>query len=428
MRKKAILRHEVTKLRKIENFTVIPSSTFKRHHIRIDNAAFYYILREVDCKHKRFLRKNGEPKARNEMKPNDYNELWKHYFDIEKMERTPENDYCARIEFDNFVETDGVAISFVMKRTKFILEEDEEEHKQKLQHLLQGAEQVYALDTGLRLVYAGIRRNRDGTEDNIRLTSKHYHHLTGYRKRQKRLSKLTRIIDDKMRDHRETFAEQPGPRSEDYNVYADHILRHFNEKFKAYTQYEYALQDFLQYVETNRAIDQLINGLIGGKKTFVFVGDAFLPGNSPAKGYVRSKVRLLFERMGRRRNCTVFGVDEFRTTKLCSFCFRELDQPTKNGQVKKKYRYYTCRGCVKVPEANESAGRIHSRKTNRMLTEQRQTVPRPGIRMASKFRRYEQRSANGRNITWNRDINAGRNMYYKGLINFNEEIDSINCK
>lgn len=240
------------------------------------------------------------------------------------------------------------------------------------------------------------------------------HRNTGYRKRNKWREKLTADIDMKMRDHREQFDDQPGPRSEDYIVYADHILRFFNEALAAYTQYEYCLQDLLQFINTNRALEALATKLIGGKKTFVFVGDAFLPGNSPAKGYVRSKVRLLFEIMSRRRNCTVFFVDEFRTTKLCSLCFNVLEQPTKNGRVKKKYRYYLCRGCQKVPESIEAVDRVNSRKSNRRLTEQRRTCPRVGVRMASKFQRYEKRPVNGRNMTCNRDINAARNIYYKG--------------
>ncbi|XP_055315807.1 uncharacterized protein LOC129575785 isoform X2 [Sitodiplosis mosellana] len=128
-------------------------------------------------------------------------------------------------------------------------------------------------------------------------------------------------------------------------------------------------------------------------------------------------VRALFEKMSRRYNCTVFWVDEFCTTKLCSLCFRDLEQPEKAGRVKKKYRYYLCHGCEKVPEATEAVNHIHSRKTNRQLTKQRKKVRRPhrrGVRKASKFRRYKQQPANGRNMTWNRDVNAGRNILYRG--------------
>ncbi|XP_031632566.1 uncharacterized protein LOC116346565 [Contarinia nasturtii] len=34
--------------------------------------------------------------------------------------------------------------------------------------------------------------------------------------------------------------------------------------------------------------------------------------------------------------------------------------------------------------------------------------------MASKFRKYKEKTRIGRTITWNRDANAGRNILYKG--------------
>lgn len=38
-----------------------------------------------------------------------------------------------------------------------------------------------------------------------------------------------------------------GPRLHNCEVYAKNIFKHFNAVITAYTQYEYALQDFLQY-------------------------------------------------------------------------------------------------------------------------------------------------------------------------------------
>lgn len=92
--------------------------------------------------------------------------------------------------------------------------------------------------------------------------------------------------------------------------------------------------------------------------------------------------------MGRRRNCTVVYVDEFRTTKLCSFCFKELEQPTRYGRVHKKNRFYTCRQCVKHERAHEAVGWVTSRKSNRLLTKQRIEHPRRGVRRSSKFKLY----------------------------------------
>lgn len=60
---------------------------------------------------------------------------------------------------------------------------------------------------------------------------------------------------------------------EEYGKFADHILHHFNEAFAAYMQYKYAFQNLLQYINTNRALDELITNLIDSKKIFVFVGE-----------------------------------------------------------------------------------------------------------------------------------------------------------
>lgn len=137
-------------------------------------------------------------------------------------------------------------------------------------------------------------------------------------------------------------------------------------------------------------------------------------------------MRDLFDKLKRRHKCTVVLVDEFRTTKLCSLCFKDLEKPTKNGKVKQKYRHLTCRECEPMSEdkvLNKAKGAIESRKSNRRLTKQRRNRPRIGTndpRKASKFREYEEKTRVGRTITWNRDANAGRNILYKGLCLSNE--------
>ncbi|XP_031616702.1 uncharacterized protein LOC116336741 [Contarinia nasturtii] len=424
-RKAALKRGERTELREYRNFTVVPTSSFERHYIRIDRRVFYRMLRQIECPHRLFRNKNGGPKQEEDIKNKEWDVLWRLYFDIDSIEREPrnKNDGHATIKFDNSIQTDGVGMSFLMERTKFIIEKDDEERMKETQEMLLKSQQVYGLDPGLRLVIGGVRINNfndrnNRTETIIRLTSGQYQDMINSSRRNKWRKKLTTEIDEKMRLHRESFDEQPGPRAEDHKSYADHILRHFEEKFTAYTQYEYALQAFLQYIDTNRALDAYATKLIDGKQTFIFVGDRFIAADSPARGYIRSKVRDLFEKLKRRRKCTVVEADEFRTTKLCSLCFRELEKPTKRGKVKEKYRYLTCHGCEPLCGENvlgKAQGPIESRKSNRKLTQQRKHRPRTdGPRMASKFRKYEEKTQIGRTITWNRDANAGRNILYKG--------------
>lgn len=404
-----------TSLRKYTSFTVIPITTFKRHHIAIDDQGLYHLLKRIESKHEAMRRTNGTWKQPKEMKPKDYAALWRYYFDIKSIERVPENEHAAVIKFDNYMETDGVAASFKIVRSKQVVVRPEEERKAELQRKLLNNEQILSFDTGLKLVYGGVRCHPDGSEDNIRLSSKQYHHLTGYYKRNKWRQKLTKVIDERMKADRERL-EQIGPRSPQYEVYAEHIFKHFNEAIAAYSQYEYALQDFLQYCATNKFLDNLANQLIDGKKTFVFVGSAFLPANSPAKGYRRNKIKELFVKMARRRLCTVHQVDEFRTTKLCSLCFRVLEQPKKQGRIHIKFRYYLCRNCDCQACAKQAVGWVYSKKNNRLLSAQRKQCPRiDSVRKASKFKRYVKFDATGQNITWNRDTNAARNIRYKGI-------------
>lgn len=185
---------------------------------------------------------NGDWRPLTDMKSKDWRTLWADFFDVEAIERTPKRENAATIRYDNNLETDGVAVSFVIIRKVTIEECDDEEKKKQQAEKLLMADQIYGFDVGHRLAIGGVRFNSDGSEDNIRLSSKEFHRKTGFYRRNKKRDRMTRTVDKAMSEHRESFGEQPGPRSHDFETYADHILKHFHAAIKAYTQYEYALQ------------------------------------------------------------------------------------------------------------------------------------------------------------------------------------------
>jgi len=76
-----------TSLRKYTSFTVIPITTFKRHHIAIDDQGLYRLLKRIESKHEAMRRTNGNWKQPKEMKPKDYAALLRYYFDIKSIER-----------------------------------------------------------------------------------------------------------------------------------------------------------------------------------------------------------------------------------------------------------------------------------------------------------------------------------------------------
>ena len=108
-REKELEERGRTSLRKYNNFTVIPITTWKRHHIGIDDRGLYCLMRLIESKHAAMRRKDVSLKNDKELRPKDYAELWRHYFDIDKIERVPKNENAVTIKFDNHISTDGVA-------------------------------------------------------------------------------------------------------------------------------------------------------------------------------------------------------------------------------------------------------------------------------------------------------------------------------
>lgn len=120
---------------------------------------------------------------------------------------------------------------------------------------------------------------------------------------------------------------------------------------------------FRKFIAVEKAVTRIARNLVGKQHdSLVFVGSFRLSPNSPIKGYQRTPFRLLYSKL--RLYADVMLVDEFRTTKLCSECH----EPAITSQ--KKHRYQVC--------PNQLCG-----------------------------------------ISWNRDVNGGNNMIYKGMTELN---------
>ena len=112
--------------------------------------------------------------------------------------------------------------------------------------------------------------------------------------------------------------------------------------------------EFERYIGRQKATLGLAKKLTGDnpKKSLIFLGSTE---NSPAiRGYVRTPNKKIVSKL-KHVGATVILVDEFRSTMLCSKCF----QPTTTSQSPHRWQY--CKLCA---------------------------------------------------TTWNRDINAGRNIFY----------------
>lgn len=116
---------------------------------------------------------------------------------------------------------------------------------------------------------------------------------------------------------------------------------------------------FRKFIAVEKTATRIATELVGKQRdVLVFVGNFRLQANSPIKGYQRTPFRLLLQKL--RLYADVMIIDEFRTTKLCSICHEPAF--TSRG----KHRYQVCQ--------NQNCG-----------------------------------------MCWNRDVNAGNNMVYKGV-------------
>lgn len=207
-------------------FTVVPQYSFQRQHIAVDRNVFYHLLSKIRCQHPAFRPiRGGKKKDDTELTNADWSVLWREYFHIVKLERghAGNSPNGALIEFDEQFSTDGIAVSFNMrcttpkkKQPPNAAEETDEERMER-ERLYQkqqweNCEQVVAIDVGLKLPIAGIRRSMvDNSVTNIRITHREFHNTTNARKRTRRRQLLTKTIDDRMREAREEYARNnPG--------------------------------------------------------------------------------------------------------------------------------------------------------------------------------------------------------------------------
>lgn len=79
-------------------------------------------------------------------------------------------------------------------------------------------------------------------------------------------------------------------------------------------------------------------------KSLIIVGDQTTAANSPIKGYVRTPIRDVIDKLRQQTNCDVIDFDEFRTTQLCSFCWERAKTSTTPD------RFQQCKRCAGVSQ------------------------------------------------------------------------------
>lgn len=145
-------------------------------------------------------------------------QIWIEYFHIQKI-KWIDRDHIefgklttANTRFDYSIETDGIAISFQMKRVKPRIRMTSKEQLQQKEDALQQQmaaarakleadmySTITGLDPGNVLMVGGVRMSRGARTELIKLKNRHVRHRTGEINRRKKLKNWTGEFEERVK-------------------------------------------------------------------------------------------------------------------------------------------------------------------------------------------------------------------------------------
>lgn len=140
-----------------------------------------------------------------------------------------------------------------------------------------------------------------------------------------------------------------------FEIYCRFELKHFAATQAIFLKRKVGRIRFYAHQRRDATVQKKVNEITMGQKILFFEGNGSIPATSPIEGYVRLPNKRFRHLL--KEKCDVVRIDEFHTTKLCSKCFWTAITALS------PHRYQYWKNC---------------------------------------------------NTTWNRDVNAARNILYKG--------------
>lgn len=297
-------------------------------------------------------------------------QYWNKFFRVEQFEKDKNGE--AYIRFRSF-STNGIAASLTLD--KLVVENAPCQRATMFPHHLDvfnalrnpipKFDAIVGLDPGVRLVVGGLRlmSNVENQRELIKKKSRVLHYSNGHFARRKELQRWIKPVERDIFHQLQQLDEDDkiSPKSSDYIRYTHFHLSFFLRKIKIYTDHRITRHRFDFYIRRERAIDLFLDEEIcpRGISTLIFYGGARQAANSPIRGYIKPPQQRIYNALMRRDDVVVLLTDEFRTTKCCSNCFHSF-RAVKYAKDRNKY----CENC---------------------------------------------------GASWNRDVNAGRNIIIRGL-------------
>lgn len=347
----------------IKNFTLFPIFKQKRHHICYDSKGLQQLLQESGLLTGNYDDVKAELPAK-----------WAQYFQISRKylegHQPTHTGVATGHRFDFSISTNGVAVSLHMKRPKQVTQltpaakrhkdiVDEEKYLQRLRHkrARNGYTREIGIDPGRRLMLGGTIIDHGQYFDNIKdlkYSSASFRYDTGEMSRKRQYNKYVGQVE---KPYNSAITElKLSPMNADATAYTTFRLLHFEHRQRFLEQRKVARLKLKKYIRVEQGMHKMAKELVRGHEgsTLIFIGSTYVAPNSPIKGYVRTPLPKLCRIL--KQYADVVEVDEFRTTVLCSRCWRP------NRPSKSPHRFYYCRHCRITFNRDVNAGiNIHRR-------------------------------------------------------------------
>ena len=233
-----------------------------------------------------------------------------------------------RSEFQNYLRTDGVSASLVVKKQSSDALPEAKTRKRRNRGdtlpmfvLPETDQRIVGIDPGRRDMVAVCAPG----EKPFKLSTRAFLHESGYRSS---MQKTSKVLEKKTADGTTTIAElvQALPSRREagsWPSFKTALLPHLEEILKAYSAKCLRRQKLTSYMKRDRALDSLCKRITNGKtKTLVAFGAA----NSCSTGFGHAPApqARLRHRLARVHGALVFMVDEYLTSQKCSTCSNQL--------------------------------------------------------------------------------------------------------
>lgn len=310
-----------------KNFTLVPLFSSGRKHIQYDRRSFHAMLGKLKLTPKTINARGREVNVSDR----DFN--WNDFIRVKK-------------NFHGSFTTDGVSICVRYDRQKRLAAEVP--HKK----IRREYDCQIGIDPGLRLFVAAVKNYPDGSFENLKISNATYQYENGAHIRKQKRLKWTASLDEIIENDRATH-ELPisSTMSSNYEGFIAFKLKWMALKQTIYTQKKVARLKFDEYRRKHQTLSNYVNKQLVGKakNVAVYFGDASVVGNSPARGYVRVPGKELRKKLKEHPKIDLIIVDEFRTSKKCSFCYADLNMyPIKRFGESHPHRFTSCPSCKRV--------------------------------------------------------------------------------